>query len=488
MKKIIAFILFVLLMLTACGCDEGSSSAIIYYGVISEPETLDPQTAESFIELMISRNIYEGLLRESDTGEIVNGIAESYTVNGLTYTFKLRRDAVWSNGDSVTAHDFVFGFQRAVDPKTTAPNAELLFSIKNAEKISNGEMNVSALGVTATDDYTLQIELQEKDNNLLYTLTTAVAMPCNQKFFNNTVGKYGMSAETTLSNGSYELTKWVTEDFAMRIRKNKEYTGLFIPKNAAVYFSYNDERTTLESLQKSAVDIAEITNEQIDAAGDEFTVATMENKVLLLSLGNGYSQNMKHALHLSYMQSGDFAGINSSFTFADRLYPNVFDITDTPKIDIHNPTLAKQLYNAEILNLENKEFPQTTLYYSGDDSITDIVKTIASHWQQDLGAYINISKLDSDSSVYYKTVDDQYHLAAYSFEINEKNHDTYMQHLNLGDKNPVTEEEYKDIYRYSNIIPLAYYGTAFAYDECLTNVPFFDTNGFIDFSVINKDI
>ncbi len=485
MKKIIAILLSLILIFPLTGCSDSNSSAIVYYGAMSCPGTLDPQTASSFIELMLVRNIYEGLLRQDADGKIVNGVAESYKSDGLTYTFTLRKDAVWSNGENVTAHDFVFAFRRALDPRTASPNAQLLYAIKNAQAINKDGITSNLLGVTAIDNHTLKIELDYTDSNFLYTLTTAICMPCNEDFFNASVGKYGMSLDTTLSNGSYKLTKWNIEDFAMRILKNEQYKGSFVPKNSAVYFSKSNEYTTLETLNKSSVDIAEINCTDISAAKkDSFNTKTMKNKVLLLSLGNGYSRNMKRALHSSLIKADDFSDINESYSFADKLLPDVFDGQNGKKVDIYSPTVAKKLYDAELKKLD-KQFPQSTLIYFGDDTVTDILKAVAGHWQQNLGAYLNISKLDSDSSVVYKSSLDKYHISAYSFEINEKNSKAYFEKLKISQNGTVNEEE---VFKHSNIIPLAYYGTVFAFDECLTEIKFYDTNGFIDFSLVVKDI
>ncbi len=485
MKKITAIILSLILIFSLCGCSGSDSSAIIYYGAINCPKTLDPQTASSFIELMIVRNIYEGLLREDTDGKIKLGIAESYTYNNSTYTFKLRDDAFWSNGEKVTANDFVFAMRRAINPKTESPNAQLLYCIKNAKKIHTSNTPVNALGVTALNDFTLKIELQESDPDFLYVLTTAICMPCNEKFFNTTVGKYGMSLDTTISNGSYKLTKWNTEDFAMRILKNKDYTGDFIPENSAVYFSANKEYNTLETLKKSSVDIAEITCEQTKIAQkDGFKTKSMQNKVLLLSLGNGYSRSLKQALHSSLLTVNDFENINESYTFADSLLPDMFKGEYTNKVNVYSPTTAKKLYDAEIKKLDNR-FPQSTMIYCGDDTVTDILKLVAGHWQQNLGAYINIAQLESNSSVIYKSSLDKYHIAAYSFEINETNLDAYMDKLNISNTKNLNVE---NCYKYSNIIPIAYYGTVFAYDTRLTTINFSDTNGFVDFSTVIKDI
>ncbi len=489
MKKIFCLVLSVVLITLLCSCSGNTASAIIYYGVTTKPHSLDPQTAESFTELMLVRNIYEGLLRQDTNGKIKNGIATKYNKSNLTYTFYLNEKAVWNDGSHVTADDFVFGITRALDPKTKSPNANLLYSIKNAQKVHGGKSPTSSLGIKAINAHTLQITLEREDKDFLYALTTAPAMPCNRDFFNKSVGKYGMALDTTLSNGSYVLNKWNAEDFAIRITANKDYCGSFVPKNAAVYFSYSKDKTAYQTLQKSSVDIAEITDGDLQSANREkFTTKTMQNKVLVLSIGGGYSRAMRSALHQSAITTSDFNDINKSHTFAQKLLPNIFNEFNAPNINIYNPTAAKNTYNSEIKKLNDNKFPQSTIYYYGDNSTAQILKKIAGHWQETLGAYLNISPLESDSAVKNKTANDKYQISAYSFEINEKNIYNYQNQLKFANTTSFSESYCKNIYLYSELIPIAYYGTIFAYDDCLQNVHFASTNGFIDFSVITKKL
>ncbi|MBP5686211.1 MAG: peptide ABC transporter substrate-binding protein, partial [Clostridia bacterium] len=128
--RLCAFCLcFVLLLPIMSGCGD-SNNNLIYLNIQSVPETLDPQLAKSDEELMICRNLFEGLLRKNKDGKIVNGVCKSYEKNGLTYTFDLREGAKWSNKSDVTADDFVFAFRRAVTPSVKAPFARRLRNIK----------------------------------------------------------------------------------------------------------------------------------------------------------------------------------------------------------------------------------------------------------------------------------------------------------------------------------------------------------------------
>ena len=113
LKRIFSLIICVFVLFGITGCDN-TDKAYIYFNLPEKPQTLDPQIAESDAELLIVRNIYEGLLRKDKDGKIVCGVAENYQKDGLTYTFNLKKDAEWKNGEPLTAYDFVFGFKRAL--------------------------------------------------------------------------------------------------------------------------------------------------------------------------------------------------------------------------------------------------------------------------------------------------------------------------------------------------------------------------------------
>ena len=132
MKRVIKTLCLVLALLTAfslTACNDSYQDAIIYFEIPEKPYTLDPQTASTDSELVIVNNIFEGLLRKNASGAIVCGACESFTRGNLAYTFKLRKDIVWSNEKPLTADDFVFAFRRAVSPETQAPFVSRLFCI-----------------------------------------------------------------------------------------------------------------------------------------------------------------------------------------------------------------------------------------------------------------------------------------------------------------------------------------------------------------------
>ncbi len=224
--RLILFAVLLAFAAVACSCssdrseDEGS---VLHRGIGTEPESLDPQKARTTQAGDVLRDIGEGLVGYSATGELVPAAAEEWTVSddGRTYTFSLRPEARWSNGDPVVAGDFVFAWRRLVDPKTGAFYAQFLADVANAEQIIEGEEPPHALGVEAVDDRTLVMRLERPAPYILSLLTYPSTFPVHP----GSVAQHGDSfarAGNLLSNGAYVLEQW-TPGSALSIRRNEHY-------------------------------------------------------------------------------------------------------------------------------------------------------------------------------------------------------------------------------------------------------------------------
>src|SRR5438046_504160 len=148
-----------MLMMTAGGA---FAETIWNRGANSDVQSLDPHKTSTVEEANILRDMFVGLVTEDVEGNTIPGAAESWTVSsdGKVYTFKLRKDDVWSDGSPVTAKDFVFAWRRLLDPKTGSEYASMGFPVKNAEEINGGKAKPEDLGAKAIDDNTLEVTLK----------------------------------------------------------------------------------------------------------------------------------------------------------------------------------------------------------------------------------------------------------------------------------------------------------------------------------------
>lgn len=191
---------------------------------IGELATLDSSLYNDTPSSDMIGQIFEGLYRVSTGTEVELGQAENVEVSedGLTYTFTLRDGLVWSNGEPVTAEDYVFTYQRLVDPngQNTSSSVEIF---KNAASIRNGEMELDELGVKALDDKTLEITLEYPAPYLPKLLTGSRFMPVSKKFVEEKGEAYGTSAENIVTNGPFTLTGWTGTELEWTLNKNENY-------------------------------------------------------------------------------------------------------------------------------------------------------------------------------------------------------------------------------------------------------------------------
>ncbi len=151
-----------------------------------EIPSMDSVKATDQVSFLALNNVMEGLYRLDKDNKATPGVAESYkkSDDGKKYTFTLNKNAKWSNGEPVTAKDFVFSWKRAVDKNTAAEYAYIMFDVKNAKAINEGKAALDTLGVKAVDDYTLEVELENAVPYFVELTSFGTFYPQNEKFVN----------------------------------------------------------------------------------------------------------------------------------------------------------------------------------------------------------------------------------------------------------------------------------------------------------------
>jgi oligopeptide transport system substrate-binding protein len=226
----------------------------------SEPPTFDPGQAQDSQANTVLKTMYEGLTRmNEETGQAEAGMAEKWDVSadGLVYTFHLR-DAKWSNGDPVTANDFVFAWKRVLDPKaeSAAPYAYQLYYIKNAEKFNGGKevTDFNQVGIKAIDDKTLEVTLENPTPYFLGLLSFYTYYPIHKSVEGNP--KWATNKDSMIVNGPFTLTEWVTGQ-SLQVTKNENYYAKDEIKLSKIDFTLvNSGATELLSYKSGELDRA----------------------------------------------------------------------------------------------------------------------------------------------------------------------------------------------------------------------------------------
>ena len=233
-----------------------ASAQIFYRGNDGDPETLDHHGTSTTSEGRLMDDLYSGLVDFSEDAKVIPGTAERWDISpdGLTYTFYLRDDALWSNGDSVTAHDFVFAYQRLMDPLTAAKYATLLYPIKNAEKVNLGQLSVPELGVRAVDNKTLIIQLEQATPYFLEQLTHQTGKPLHQKSV-ETLGDQFVKPGNLVTNGAYVLDSYTLNSRIVMTKNEYFYDAENVSIEELHFIPFEDRSTCVRAWEAGEVHV-----------------------------------------------------------------------------------------------------------------------------------------------------------------------------------------------------------------------------------------
>jgi len=259
-----------LLFLAACGSKSSSSSSsskqVANWTESAELPTMDLSKSTDVVSSDMLNNTNEGLYRIGKNGSITPGIAKATKVSngGKTYTFTLRKNAKWSNGDKVTAKDFVYGWQRTVDPKTASQYAYLYSGIKNADQIANGKKAVSTLGIKADGDYKLTVTLDKPIAYFKKLMGFVNFFPQSESAVKKYGSKYGTTSADMVYNGPYKMTGWKGTNLTWSLKKNNNYWDKKNVKMSAInYQVVKDPSTGLNLFNSNKVDYTTLSSTQV---------------------------------------------------------------------------------------------------------------------------------------------------------------------------------------------------------------------------------
>ena len=254
-----------LILLAACGKSSTNHAAnrAINYSLSDDILTLDSSLAADANSINTLLNVEAGLVRFDKNAQVTNDLAKSITISkdGLTYTVELKPNLKWSNGDKLTAQDFVYGWQRTIDPKTGSEYAQALYPVKNAEAINLGKLPLSDLGIKADGDSKLTITLAQPTPYFEKLMTEQAFYPLNQKFVEKYGKSYGTTSDKTLYDGPYKFAAgnkgWTGTNKDFSLVKNPEFYDAKAVKSDGVNDQVITNTTTAAQLFKQGkLDVA----------------------------------------------------------------------------------------------------------------------------------------------------------------------------------------------------------------------------------------
>ncbi len=268
--KALALALLIVLV-AACGGGERAGNEPVQAGDAAverttlrrgngpEPDTLDPQRARTDAAFNILRDLFEGLTAVGPDGGVVPAAAETWTVSadGLEYTFRLRENLRWSNGDPLRAADFVAGLRRLVEPATASPYAQVLEPVQNAAAIIRGEQTPDALGVSAPDDRTIVIRLQNPAPYLLGLLAQPGTFPVHGPSLAQHGAEHARPGRL-VSNGAFALTDWIVGSHVVAERNRHYWNDAATQLDKVHYLHHSDAGTEFRQYRAGEIDVTYI--------------------------------------------------------------------------------------------------------------------------------------------------------------------------------------------------------------------------------------
>ncbi|HQQ62673.1 MAG TPA: peptide ABC transporter substrate-binding protein [Pseudomonadales bacterium] len=251
----------------------------------TEPPDLDSLTSTDSVSFFILLHTQEGLLTyttdaQGNNDALTGGVAESWQMDGTTVRFTLRDNARWCDGKPVTARDFLFAWQTALNPSTASRYAFILYPLKNAEKIHRGQLPASALGVFVEDDRHLRIELEQPTAYFASLTTFPTYFPVREDFYRAQQGRYGADADKLLCNGAFRLTEW-THGASLTLQRNPGYWHANSVSLQAIHIPHitNDPNTLFNLFQSGDIALAELSQDTVRLA--------LQQRLYIQDFGNG---------------------------------------------------------------------------------------------------------------------------------------------------------------------------------------------------------
>ena len=507
LRRVFAVLLSALLVLCSFSACRGSGGGEnIYWLLDSSIRNLDPQTAADESELLIIKNCFAPLFEKDQNGEMFSSFVESYgaSPDGKRYVFNLYKDKVWSIYQSrkietyapLTAQDFKFAIERLFTDNKTADVMNILKNIKNADKVLSGEADISKLGVSCPDDYTLEINLSQPTSSLLEAFTSHELFPCNEQFFKSTSGRYGLSDELIIFNGSFCLSAWGESSVKLIRNTNSPEkvsaagVTLFLPK---------DTREAVKLLLSGDIDAAELSSQKMDTLdASAFNVTECTSVVWTLVLNENdelwQNANLRSSL-LSCTDRSIFKGgthltpasriVSDSAQLGGEKYQSLTKNISAPAFDANG---AKASYSLALAELEKTKIYNTPILIVDSPLYKESFSALNQIYQRELSLYFSAEYL-SEAALLGRVKSGNFSAALVPLVVTADTPSVSLEYFLSGSQScimPIANEEFVNSFASAQALSLSKesaesYGKAenALYDSGLVNPLFYESSYFV---------
>lgn len=376
----------------------GNEDQVLRISSASEPETLDPRKARDLPTVTILNMLYEGLLRLNFSGKPTPGIAESYALSSdqKKYTFKLRK-CKWSNGDPITAGDFVRSWKEVLDPLFPAPNAYQLYAIKGAKAAKEGKDSLDNVGIKAIDSQTLEVELETPLAYFTELVCSFFYYPVHSNF----------SSGNLITNGPFKVRAWKRQS-ELIVERNENYWDVSEVKLDGIIIQILDEQTALRMYE----------NGEIDWAGSPMGTLPQDS---ILTLTHQHTLRITNAAGTHWFQFNiskkpfDNEKMRKAFTLAlnrkaivehvtqggqkpaEGIVPPSLGLRSKPYFEDNDVPKAFEALQEALKETDTSidDLPPISLCYISNDRNNKIAQAVQQQWKKTLGISVQLENCES---------------------------------------------------------------------------------------------
>lgn len=378
----------------------------------SEPPTFDPAQAQDSQANTVLKLMYEGLTRMDEAGEAQPAAAESWEIDGTKYTFHLREGATWSNGDPVTANDFVFAWERVLSPETlpAPPYAYQLYYLKNAQEFNEGKItDFSQVGVKAVDEHTLEVELVTPTPYFLGLTSFYTFYPVHQSVKDDQA--WAVDANKMITNGAFTLTTWAKGQ-SIEVTKSDSYWGKDeIKLNKVTMSLVNSGATELASYRNGELDRAGHPNGEIPTDQIPIVQQELKDEVEIKGTASTYyyefnvtaepfdNVNIRRAFAMAIDRQAivDKVTLGGQLPAYGYVPPGIKGVNDEFRNEVDDKAYFKEDYEEAKKLLEQgmqekgyTQLPEITLMYNTSEGHKKIALAVADMWKKNLGVDVKL--------------------------------------------------------------------------------------------------
>lgn len=409
MKKIIQTLILSLFISISIFSENMDTVRCSINGLVNN---VDPQVCTDVTSVDLINYIFEGLTKTDSKGNVIPAVAESWSQKGKIWTFNLRKNAKWSNGEPVVAKDFIAAWERVLNPTTQSEFAYLMYCIEGAEQYNRGtSKDFSTVGVKALDDRRIQVTLNKPMGYFYKLLSLATFFPQNRKYFNLNKYTYGYNnGDGIVGNGPFTIKEWNGEENII-FTKSKYYWNRDKIQIKNIEFDFYLD-SVLDSFEKNLVDIISVKTYEHESVKNKSGYKTYDNSSWYLQLNNTKNIFSNAKIRRAISMAIDREKLENAGLLrkSEAIVPNgISGVNDFFRSEydekeygvIYNVDLAKQLFDEGLkeLGINLKKIPLLTLIVGNAEYAINIGEFIKSELKNTFGLKVKLEPLDFDERI-----------------------------------------------------------------------------------------